>query len=224
MITPRLQAIMNLVETKTIADIGTDHAYIPIKLAQQEKIIKAVACDKNSGPIEIARQNVLKYNLNDIIELRQGDGLEPIEEGETETVIIAGMGGNLIADIIKDNIEKAKASVLILQPMNAQYELRKFLINNGFKIEKEELAKEGFKVYNIMIVKPGKDNKERKEIDFHIPGEILGHELCNMLIAKKKREFTKIINGRKKSGEDNSELVEYYDNLLKETERIEKCY
>jgi len=100
MITPRLQAIINLVTAKTIADVGTDHAFIPIRLAQDKKIKKAVATDKNRGPIEIARGNVLKYGLSKIIELRQGAGLCPIEPGECEQIIIAGMGGALIADII----------------------------------------------------------------------------------------------------------------------------
>ena len=99
MITLRLQAIIDLVTAKNIADIGTDHAFIPIRLAQDKKINKAIATDKNKGPIEIARGNVIKYGLSDIVELRQGAGLCPITKGEAEQIIIAGMGGALIADI-----------------------------------------------------------------------------------------------------------------------------
>lgn len=215
MITPRLQSIIDLIDAKTVADIGTDHAYIPIRLARDNKITKAVACDKNKGPIDIARQNVEKYGFSDIIELRQGDGLSPLEKDETEAIIIAGMGGKLISDIIEADIEKIGSSTLILQPMNAQYELRKKLIELGFKIEKEELSSEGFKVYNLMSVVKGEDKKQRSEIDFHIPKELLSHPLCKMLIEKKRREFTKIMNGQKSSSKDSTDTVQKYKNLLK---------
>lgn len=222
MITPRLQKIIDLISTQTIADIGTDHAYIPIRMAQEKRITKAIACDKNTGPIEIARQNVEKSGFSDIIELRQGDGLEPIYKNEVETVIIAGMGGNLIGDIIESNIEKTDNTIFILQPMNAQYELRKRLYEIGFKVIKEELECEGFKIYNIIVVKKEKEEKKFNEIHFHIPEELLNHRLFHMLFEKKKREFTKICNGRKKSDEDYSEIIEKYEFLLKELEKIKE--
>ena len=101
MITPRLQKIIDLVDGKIIADIGTDHAYIPIRLASTKRIEKAIATDKNKGPLEIAKNNIAKYELSDIIETRLGEGLEPVQSGECELVIIAGMGGKLIGDISK---------------------------------------------------------------------------------------------------------------------------
>ena len=105
MITPRLREIINLIKSDSIADIGTDHAYIPIELARKGLIKKAVATDKNKGPIEIAEANVHKYHLENIIELRIGSGLAPIKTGEAKEIIIAGMGGKLIADIIEKDIE-----------------------------------------------------------------------------------------------------------------------
>ena len=216
MITPRLQAILNLTDAKILADIGTDHAYIPIRLIKEKKIKKAIACDKNEGPIKAAKENVIKYGFSDCIDLRTGDGLSPIEKGEADTIIIAGMGGKLISDIIGRDIDKARSSTLILQPMNAQYELRKFLIKNGFTIVKEELASEGFKVYNLMVVENGKDNKIRTELDLHIPKELVGHKFYYLLKEKKKREFLKISRGRKKSAEDSDETVKYYEDLLNE--------
>ena len=134
MITPRLQKIIDLVKCENICDIGTDHAYIPIRLASLEKIKKCIATDKNKGPLEIAYNNVKKHNFENLIELRLGEGLEPIEENECELIIIAGMGGKLIGDIIEKDIEKSKTFKFLLQPMNAQKELRERLIKNGFKI------------------------------------------------------------------------------------------
>ena len=221
MITPRLEAIVNLVQTKTIADIGTDHAYIPIYLASKNRITKAVASDKNKGPIERARENVKKYGLSQIIDLRIGQGLSPIEKGEAETIIIAGMGGVLIGDIIEADLEKAYASRLILQPMNAQDNLRKRLLSLGFIIEEEELSCEGFKVYNLMSVKKG-IAKEDEPIYYYIPKSLLGHELCPMLINKKEREFLKIINGQKNSNNPDKIIIKEYEALLKDLEKLKR--
>ena len=227
MITPRLQAIIDLVNVKTIADIGTDHAYIPIRLAETGRIEKAVASDKNEGPAKIAKENIKNRGLCELISVRVGDGLDPIGEAETEGIIIAGMGGKLIADIIEENISKAKASVLYLQPMNAQYELRKRLYDMGFTIIKEELSMEGFKVYNLMEVHAGKDNNQYSEFDFHIPKSLKSHKYINALINKKKREFEKIANGKKSSENDYSDEVCYYEKLLCQVEefrdKIAKC-
>ena len=220
MITNRLQAILDMVQDKIIADIGCDHAYIPIRLAADGKITKAIACDKNKGPLEIAKDNVKRYNLQKIIELRLGEGLSPLYPGEVETIIIAGMGGVLIGDIIEENIEIAKASTLILQPMNSQYELRKRLKELGFSIISEELASEGFKVYNLMKVKWGADNEIKEDIYYHIPKSLLTHPLCPMLIAKKRREFTKILRGFEKSQQDFD--TQKYKILLSELDKLER--
>lgn len=222
MITPRLKGITELVDRCTIADIGTDHAYIPIRLAMDGKVKKAIATDKNKGPIEIAKENVKKYKLDNIIELRCGDGLEPIAVGEAECIIIAGMGGNLIADIIEENIEKAKSARLILQPMNAQNELRQRLIDMDFSIEKEELACEGFKVYNIMRVIYKPTTKPEKEIFFHLPKALFSHRLFAMLLDKKEREFRKILQGQKNSKTPDVCLVQEYEKLLTELMEIRK--
>ncbi len=227
MITARLQAIMNLIDTKTIADIGTDHAYIPIKLAMENKISKAIACDKNEGPIEIAKANVKKYGIDKIIDLRCGDGLSAIKEGEVQTIIIAGMGGNLIGDIIENDINKAKGSKLILQPMNAQYELRKRLESMGFKIIKEELAKEGFKIYNIFAAVEGTQMRKKNEEEYHIPTELLNHQLIDMLVAKKQREFNKIYEGIKNSHRKSDEdlnILKYCEYMLSQINKIESTY
>ena len=224
MITPRLREIINLIKSDSIADIGTDHAYIPIELARKGLIKKAVATDKNKGPIEIAEANVHKYHLENIIELRIGSGLAPVKTGEAKEIIIAGMGGKLIADIIEKDIEKAKVSELILQPMNGQYELRKKLIELGFSIEKETLAAESFKVYNIMRAAAEERLPAEKEIYYHLPKELFSHHLFRMLLEKKEREFNKIINGQKNSASADCEILGYYTELLSELNKIKSNY
>ena len=127
MITERLQCILNYVDSEVIADIGTDHAYIPIELVKKNRVKRAIAADINEGPLKIAQKNIKSEGLSDRIETRLGSGISVLEKGEAGQIIIAGMGGELIEYIIKSDIETAKGSELLLQPMNNQYELRKFL-------------------------------------------------------------------------------------------------
>lgn len=220
MITPRLQSIIDMVKSDSIADIGTDHAYIPIRLAKDKRIKKAIACDKNKGPIDIATENIKKYGLSNIITTRQGDGLMPLSKNEVSEIIIAGMGGSLIANIIEADLEKAQCSNLILQPMNSQAELRQRLKKLGFTIIKEELCCEGFKVYNVMYVVFKRDINIYREIDYHFPKSLLSHPLFDMLFNKKKREFEKIIKGQKGSKNPDFEIIEKYSSLLNELLKI----
>lgn len=218
MITPRLEMILRHIKGNSCADIGTDHAYIPIKLA--ERGMRVIATDIRPGPLEMAEKNIKKHNKN--IELRLGGGLLPIEKGETDTVIIAGMGGEIIAGIIAESEEKARAATLVIQPMNGQCELRKYLAVNNFCITEEDIAVEGFKVYNLMTVKSGKANEYRAEIEFHLPTALYSHPLFPQLLAKKKREFEKIYAGLSASRDNKEKEMSEMKELLSELEKIEK--
>ncbi|MCX7714855.1 MAG: class I SAM-dependent methyltransferase [Clostridia bacterium] len=222
MLTPRLKTISDKVKSKTIADIGTDHAYIPIELARSGKIDKAIACDINKGPLEIAKANIKKYGLEDKIELRLGGGLTPIHKNETDCIIIAGMGGQLIWEIIHKDIDTAKqAKELILQPMNAQAELRKNLIKHGFEIVEEDLVAEGFKVYNIFVAREG-HSQPCTDFEYHIPKALHSHKLFNKFLAKKHREFSKILKGLKKASKPDESAIAHYAELLGRLEAVMK--
>ena len=157
-LTPRLQKIYDAVPAcSCAADIGTDHAYIPVCLTLSEKCKRAVACDIKKGPLERAEKTIASYGAADLVQTRLGGGLTPLAPDEADTIIIAGMGGLLIAQILSDCDMTAKsAKRLILQPMTAAVELREYLISNGYKIEKEYLAREDSKIYNIISAVPGK--------------------------------------------------------------------
>jgi len=151
----RLGAIAKKIpQCSTLADIGTDHAYIPLLAVQNSICMKAVAADVKIGPIEIAARNIKRLGYEKQIETRLGYGLEPLKENEADVIVIAGMGGILIQEIIAKSIVKAQtAKVLILQPMNMVETLRKWLNENGFEIIDETLADESKKIYNIISVK-----------------------------------------------------------------------
>ena len=163
MITPRLKMITEHIYTKSVADIGTDHAYVPIYLIQNSISDKAVAADIKKGPLEIARSNIEKYGLSDKISLRLGAGLSPIGINEFETCIIAGMGGETIAQILADDAWALDgAHLLLLQAMTAQPYLRQYLAAHGGVIQKESLCREGQRIYTVMTVVGGGKREQKK--------------------------------------------------------------
>ena len=165
----RLNKIAEKVSKNSIiADIGTDHAYIPIFLYKNNIIKKAIACDISKGSLEKAKLNILKYNLGQYIETRLGNGLEKVSlEDNVDTIIMAGMGGMLMIDILKNDMEIAKASkTLILQPQKDIVEVRKFLHKNEFQIQDEEMIIDEGKFYNIIIAKKGVQSFTEKEYMF----------------------------------------------------------
>ena len=221
MITPRLEMIIKHVRGKTIADIGTDHAYIPIYLIENSLAGYVIASDINKGPLLIAGDNIKNHNLTEKIETRLGGGLSVLKENEADAIIIAGMGGILISEIIDADIETAKKSNLILQPMNAQYELRKYLLSNGFKITNEDIAVEGFKVYNLIEAASGEQQPFENDFEYHVPRYLTSHKYFKNLYNKKHREFTKVIKGLENSNEPDTEKLNQYKNWLKELEKYE---
>lgn len=218
MLTKRLNCILNYVNCKVAADVGTDHAYIAVELIKSGKAEKVIASDINEGPLNIAKNNIIKEGLSEKIETRLGGGLSVLEEGEADTVIIAGMGGELICQIIKDDIQKAKKSVLIIQPMNAQYEVRKFLLENGFNIKCEDIECEAHRVYNIIIAENGKQEPFEKDIYYHIPFYLKENRNFIHLYNKKKNEFLKIIKGIEGSNKCDEEKLNYYRKCLEDLE------
>lgn len=138
-----------------LADIGTDHGYIPIALVQREKIPKAIAMDINIGPLQRACEHISMYRLGDYIETRLSNGVKELKVGEADSIIIAGMGGDLVIQIITDGMEICKhAKELILQPQSELERVRRFLRNNKFKIIDEDMVIEDGKYYPMMKVVP----------------------------------------------------------------------
>ena len=224
MITPRLRAILNHTNADTAADIGTDHAYVPIRLIKDGRAKRVIATDIREGPAEIAKANIEKYGLSDKIEVRLGEGLSVLKKGEADTVIIAGMGGELIRDIIASDEDTARAAKLILQPMNSQYELRKYLVHNGFTIYDEDIAVEGFKVYNLLLVKNGKSAEFENDVDYHIPPYLAGNKNFGKFYEKKKREFENVVKGLESSVETDAEDIKklgQYKLWLKDMKKYE---
>ncbi|SCG83595.1 hypothetical protein DW1_2028 [Proteiniborus sp. DW1] len=168
-LSPRLQAIADYVPKEAVvADIGTDHGYIPVYLVSNKIASRIIATDINIGPLENAKSYIDKKNYGEFIETRLGNGLKCLLPNEVDTIIIAGMGGHLIAEILDNSKEITEtAKRFILQPMVASAELRRYLYNNDYTIIDEKLAKEGSKLYEVMEVIHGKE-KIDKDIYYEI--------------------------------------------------------
>lgn len=141
-ISKRIEFIMeNLENVETLADIGTDHGYVPLMALERQICNKAIACDINKDPLDKARLNAILEGVGDELEFRLGGGFEPLNVNEVNEVVIAGMGGNLIRDILEDDIEKVKSvEYLILVPAQNPEVLREYLYKNNYEIIKEDLC------------------------------------------------------------------------------------
>lgn len=158
---------------ETAADIGTDHGLLPIFLCENAIAAKVILCDINPGPLEKARENIKIHGASAITDLRLGNGLGPLAWGEADAIIIAGMGGLLISEILGNEDEKAKSSArLVLQPRNAADKLREWLFANGYSIKKESLVREGKYICEIITAVPATERQRgrqyHKELDLEI--------------------------------------------------------
>ena len=131
-LSPRLAALAALVPAGArLADVGTDHAYLPVWLLLRGKIRGAIASDVNPGPLDRGRETARAYGVEDKIDIRRCDGLAGLTAGEADTIVIAGMGGDLIARILAQ-APWTREVALLLQPMSSQEDLRQWLAENGY--------------------------------------------------------------------------------------------
>ncbi len=204
----RMKAIIDQVMSgETIADIGTDHAIIPIYLYKNGISPKVILTDSKEGPLHKARMNLEKFNLLAAIsDIRLGDGLSVLKPGEVDTVIIAGMGGLLISDILEREIQKTRTfKRFILQPRTAADELREWLNNNGFSIINEKLSVERGRVCEIITALPGESWPDKEvfccEMDYEIPPLLFQCKdpLLGLFVDKKIRQAQDISDNVMKS-------------------------
>lgn len=156
-LSPRLRMVADLVPRGArLADVGTDHAYLPAALILEGAIPSAIAADLRQGPLSRARETVRAYGLTGRVAFRLCDGLSGIRPDEVEAVAIAGMGGETIASILSAAPWTREGSVpLVLQPMSTMPELRAWLVENGYHILSEPLVREGDTLYTALSVGVG---------------------------------------------------------------------
>ena len=192
MISKRLELVASFVPQGAILlDVGSDHAYLPIELVKRGQIKSAIAGEVVEGPYQSAIKNVEAHGLKEKIQVRLANGLAAFEEADQVSVItIAGMGGRLIATILKEGLEKlANVERLILQPNNREDELRIWLQDHGFLIVAESILEEAGKFYEILVVEAGQMKLSASDVRF---GPFLSKEVSPVFIKKWQKEAVKL--------------------------------
>ncbi|HFE9681750.1 TPA: tRNA (adenine(22)-N(1))-methyltransferase TrmK [Clostridium perfringens] len=188
----RLKRIAEHVDKcESVADIGTDHGYIPIYLVKEGICKKAIASDINKGPIEKAKVNVAFEGVSNKVKCLLGPGLNPLKVGEVNGVILAGMGGNLTRDILLADMDKVKKyDFIILQPAQNPEVLREFLYKNDYEIIDEDLIKDEGRFYELFKVKYNENSEKlvfEDELEYEVSPLLRekGHPLFKEFIEEK---------------------------------------
>ncbi len=188
----RLLAIANLIDDNSkVADIGCDHGLVSIYLAMNKQNISIIASDINQNALDNAIKNINKYHLEDKIKVCLSNGLDNIND-EIDTIIISGMGGHTIIDILTNNQEKLNTvNNIIIQSNNDIEYVRRKIVKLGYCISKEELILDKNIYYTVILFTKGKKKYTNKEYYF---GPILLKENSKIFIEKNNKEYTKLVN------------------------------
>ena len=186
-----------------LADVGTDHGYIPIALIQRQKIKSAIAMDINKGPLARAQDNIASARLGDYIQTRLSVGVAALGEGEADSILIAGMGGELVIHILSEGEKVCKAaSELILQPQSDIRKVREYLRLHHYKIVDEDMICEDGKYYPMMrVINVELDNAwmkmdEQTRVACDIYGPLLlrnGNPVLRRFLVRQHRQLTQIL-------------------------------
>lgn len=198
----RLQFIANLItQNASFADIGSDHAYLPTYVCLRDKDANAIAGEVVQGPYESALQTVKKHNLHHRIDVRLGSGLDVISIHDRITeIVIAGMGGTLIANILLDGKGKLRTiDRLILQPNNNEMKVRQVLLKLGFVLTEEYILEENNLIYEILVAERKEITKAKEPYKLAIKdkqlwfGPFLSEERSPVFVKKWRNEKDKLM-------------------------------
>ena len=220
----RLEAIGKLVpHSCVLADIGTDHAYLPVWLLEQGKIASAIAGDIAEGPCLAAKNTVSMHGMKGKVEVRLGSGLKVLQAGEAHCIAIAGMGASTMIEILEADMSLAvEAKRLVLQPMAGAASLRKWLIQNGWHIVAEDLVADGRHLYEIMAVERGESEAFSDAVLEIGPSLIEAkHPLLAKQFARQINNYKKLLANMGKSEQARaSEKYIAWEKLVQELEAL----
>lgn len=198
-ISKRLHTIADFIPNGAkVADIGSDHAYLPTYLVQSGKSHVVIAGEVNEGPYQSALKQIRETGLQEFVTVRKGNGLEVLQLGEVDTIVIAGMGGSLIVQILTDGLEKlSEVKKLVLQPNVGEELVRKFAIENGWELIDEAIIEEDQRIYEILSFKRGDALKPYRDQNIALEallkfGPFLLQKQGDILNKKWQRELQKI--------------------------------
>lgn len=193
----RLQAVADLVnEGQVVADVGTDHGYIPIYLLETGKCEKAIAMDVNKGPLLRAKEHISEHSLNAKIEVKLSDGVKALSVGECDCVVVAGMGGALSVKIMEEGQEVFKnLKEFVLQPQSELVKVRQYLYEHEYCVVEEDMVLEDGKFYPMMKVKNGA-SEPYTQVELHYGKGLLKqkHPILKRFLEKEVQTKEMILN------------------------------
>lgn len=228
-VSKRIEFIINsLEEVNTLADIGTDHGYVPLLALEKGLCSKAIASDINKDPLDKAKLNAVLEGIGDELEFRLGGGFAPLNENEANEVVIAGMGGNLIRDILEADINKVKTvDYLILLPAQNPEVLREYLYKNNYEIISEDICLDEGIYYELFKVKYSEGQSTELDSIYYEVSPILlrcGNPLVKEYLQYKVDEYNRILgfireatvsaNERRKEIKEKIEIITSMMNYL----------
>lgn len=229
----RLETIANMVPEHTkngcVADVGTDHGFVPVWLLREDRAARAIAMDVRKGPLARAKEHIEQYGLSDRIETRLSDGLEKLMPQEADTVVIAGMGGELMLRILQDG-EHVRASVKswVLSPQSEFSAFRHGLEALGLMIRTETMLEEEGKYYTVMLVESG-DMHYEQEYEYRYGKALIDAKSAVLLkfLKKEKAQYEQIIAQLEKQTSDGAkmrlaELKEELNDMVQAIRAIEE--
>lgn len=206
-----------------LADVGTDHGYIPIALVQEKIIPSALAMDVNPGPLERAKQHIREFHLESDIHTRLSDGVQSLQPGEADSVLIAGMGGALTVKILQEGREVLKTvKELILQPQSEIDKVRRYLEQAGYKITKEDMVWEEGKYYQVMKAEAGEMHYDCE--NFYHYGKILlesGHPVLRKYLVQRKDLCMQLLKKLDREGRIEERTQARLQEIKEEIQRID---
>lgn len=220
MLDERLKKIADHIKGNILVDIGSDHAYLPIYAIKNNIVTHAICGEIVKGPFDSTIKNIETHSLTEKIEARFGSGLEVLtHEDDIDTITICGMGGPLIADILKSGFKNVKDRPrLILQPNIYSYPVRKTLADSGYSIIDETVIKDGRHFYEIIVAEDGDADYDKKDLTFG-PVNLQKREMVFMQKLEREREHQKRILANLEINSGNQEKINEireFINLLEE--------
>ena len=209
-----------------VADIGTDHGYLGIYLLQTGAARHVIACDLRKDPLENARRNAKLFGVDGEMELRLSDGLEKILPDEVDTVVMAGMGGDLIQKILSQcPWRKREGLQFILQPQSAGNVLRRWLCEDGFEIQREEPVQDGHFLYTVMDIRQGEPAPLTPGTEYASPALLASKSpLVGTYLARVENALQKTVRGLTNAEKQRPERLSYFRQALLEIQEMRKNY
>ena len=209
-----------------VADIGTDHGYLGIYLLQSGAARHVIACDLRKDPLENARRNAKLFGVDGEMELRLSDGLEKILPDEVDTVVMAGMGGDLIQKILSQcPWRKREGLQFMLQPQSAGNVLRRWLCEAGFEIQREEPVQDGHFLYTVMDIRQGEPAPLTPGTEYASPALLAsGSPLVGNYLARVENALQETVRGLTNAEKQRPERLAYFGQALLEIQEMRKHY